>query len=98
LVGVEITFCKKAAHKRPTAIRGERGLSGADILQTRWGGRFFLRTSTLFGAKKFGFYFKFMVSARTRGGGVESVHTFCGQVGGGQFFVILCGRILWTAP
>jgi len=27
--------------------------------------------------------------------GVEPVRTFCGQ--GGQFFAILCGRLLWTA-
>jgi len=30
-------------------------------------------------------------------GGVEPVRTFSGQEGG-QFFAILCGRPLWTAP
>jgi len=32
-------------------------------------------------------------------GGIEAVWTVFGQRGGGsQFFAILCGRILWTAP
>jgi len=38
------------------------------------------------------------VSARIRGRGVEPLSTFFGQGGGGQFFKILCGRPLWTAP
>jgi len=29
--------------------------------------------------------------------GVETVWTFCGQGGWGQFFAILCGHSLWTA-
>jgi len=36
------------------------------------------------------------ISARTKG--VEPVRTFFEQGGGGQFFAILCGRTLWTAP
>jgi len=35
------------------------------------------------------------VSARTKG--VEPVRTFYRQ-GKGQFFAILCGRLLWKAP
>jgi len=40
------------------------------------------------------------VSARTKGGGeeIKPVRTFCGQGGGGQFFAILCGRLLRAAP
>jgi len=56
-----------------------------------------MRTSTLFGTKNFEFFEIYGVSARTRG--VKPVRTFCGQgVKGGQFFVILCRRLLWTAP
>jgi len=59
-------------------------------------GRGFLqmRKSAFFGAKNFGFYEICGVSARTRGRGVLSQ---CGKEEG-QFFVILCGRHLWTAP
>jgi len=59
-----------------------RGSSNADV-----------RT---FGAKTFEFFENFGVSSRTRREGVEPVTTFCGQ--GGQFFVILCGYLLWTDP
>jgi len=41
-------------------------------------------TSALFGAKIIGFFEIHGMSARTRGEG--------------QFFAILCGRPLWTAP
>jgi len=34
---------------------------------------------------------------RTMGEGVETVLTFFGK-GEGQFFAILCGRLLWTVP
>jgi len=44
-----------------------------------------MRTSALFDAKNFGIFEIFDVSVRTRGRG-------------GQFFAILCGRPLWTAP
>jgi len=43
--------------------------------------------------------FKFTVCPhgyRTRG--VEPVRTYCGQGAGGQFFEILCGRLLWDTP
>jgi len=43
-----------------------------------------MRTSALFGAKNIGFFEIYGVSARTGGEG--------------QFFAILCGRPLWTAP
>jgi len=46
-----------------------------------------MRTSTLFGAKSFGFFEIYIVSARIGAGGR-----------GGQFFMILCGRLLWTVP
>jgi len=57
-----------------------------------------MRMSTLFGAKNFGFFEIYGVSAPTKWEGVEPVRTFCGQGGGpgvGQFFfAILCGRLL----
>jgi len=55
-----------------------------------------MRTTALFDTKNFGFFEIYGVSTQT--GGVKPVRTFCGQGGGGQFFVILCGRPLWTAP
>jgi len=54
-----------------------------------------MRTSALFGAKNFGF-FEIYWLVRTDKGGVEPVQTYCRQGGGGQFFAILCGRLLWT--
>jgi len=58
-----------------------------------------MRTFALFGAKNFRFFEIYGVSAdaRTKGEGVEPVRTFFGQGEGGQFFVILCGRLLWLA-
>jgi len=53
-------------------------------------------TSTLFDAKNLRTFEIYDVFTRTRG--VEPVRTFFGQEGGGQFFAILCGRLLWTAP
>jgi len=54
-----------------------------------------MRTSVFFGAKNFGIFEIYGVSARTRE--VQPVRIFCGQGGrGGQFFAILCGRL--TAP
>jgi len=44
-----------------------------------------MRTSVLFGAKNFGLFEIYGVSARTRRERVESVRTFCGQ-GGGSIF------------
>jgi len=44
-----------------------------------------MRFSTLFGAKNFEFFQIYGMSTRTR-------------VSRGQFFAILCGRLLWTAP
>jgi len=84
--------------KKTSAVRERRGgLSSADIFRKRGGGVLQMRTSALFGAKNFEFFEIYGVSERTRGGGrVERVWTFCGQ--GGQFFAILCGRLLWTAP
>jgi len=64
------------------------GQEGRGVLQ--------MRTSALLDAKNFGFFEFYGVSVRTRG--VEPVRTFFGQGGGGQFSMILCGRLLWTAP
>jgi len=47
---------------------------------------------TLFGAKSSDFS-KFMVCPHGQGGMSQ-----CEQGGGGQFFGILCGRLLWTIP
>jgi len=55
-----------------------------------------MRTSKLFGAKKITVFSKFMVCLHEQGR-VEPV-TFCGQGERSQFFAILCGRLLWTAP
>jgi len=54
-----------------------------------------MRTSSLSGAKNFGFFEIYGVSARTRG--IESVWASCGQWRGSKFFAILCGRLLWMA-
>jgi len=35
---------------------------------------------------------------RSQEGGAFPVRTFFGQGGGGQFFAILFGRLVWTAP
>jgi len=43
-----------------------------------------MRTSALFGSKNFGFFRVYVCPH--------------GQGEGGQFFAILCGRLLWTAP
>jgi len=53
-----------------------------------------MRTSALFGTKNFRFFEIYSVSARTREEGVEPERTR----GRDQFFAILCGRLLWTAP
>jgi len=58
------------------------GLSSANILQTR-GGSIQMRTSALFGAKNFGFFEIYGVSARARG--VEPVRTFFGHGEGVNF-------------
>jgi len=57
-----------------------------------------MRTSALFSAKNFAFFKIYGVSTRTRVERVEPVRTFFGQGWRGQFFAILCGRLLWTAP
>jgi len=53
-----------------------------------------MRTSALFGAKFFGFFKIYGVSARTR---LSQGGCFADKRGG-QFFAILCGRPLLTAP
>jgi len=53
-----------------------------------------MRTTALFGAKYYGFFEIYGVSARTRG------LSQCGhfRTSRGKFSVILCRRLLWTAP
>jgi len=53
-----------------------------------------MRTFAFLKVKKFGFS-KFMVCPHRQG---RMGLSQCGQVGGGQFFVILCGHLSWTAP
>jgi len=61
------------------------------------GGALQMRTSALFGAKNFGFFEIDSVS-HGQGGRVEPVGTLCDKGEGSRFFVILCGRLLWTVP
>jgi len=68
---------------------GGRGLFSAYILRTR--GVLQMRTSALLGAKNFGFFKMYCVSAR-----VEPMRTFFGLGGRGQIFAIFCGCSLWT--
>jgi len=84
----------EAVHKRRQQS-GRRVFSSADVLRT-WGGGLQMWMSALFGAKIIGFFEIYGVSARTRG--VKSVRTFFGKGERGQFFAILCRRLLWTAP
>jgi len=58
-----------------------------------------MRTSTLFDAKKSGFFEIYGVSAQTRWERerVEPLWIFCRQGGGVQFFTILYERSLWMA-
>jgi len=47
------------------------------------------------------FFFKnygVSVSARTRGGGLNQCGHLADKGEGVQFFAILCGHLLWTAP
>jgi len=55
-----------------------------------------MRTSADVGAKNFKFFEIYGMSARTRG--VVQCGHFSDKGEGGQFFAILCGRLLWTAP
>jgi len=54
-----------------------------------------MRTSALLNAKNFGFFEIYGVSAQTRGSGLSQCGHFAGKEG--QFFAMLCGRLLWTA-
>jgi len=55
-----------------------------------------MRTSALFGGKNFGIFEIYGMSARTRG--LSQCGHFADKCEGDQFFAILCGRPLWTAP
>jgi len=49
-------------------------------------------------AQKHGFFEIYGTSERTRGkGGVNQCGHFSNKGGRGQFFTILCGRLLWTS-
>jgi len=57
-----------------------------------------MQTSALL-VQKTSNFLKFMVCPHEQWvEGVEQVRSFFRQGKGGQFFVILCGRLLWTAP
>jgi len=57
-----------------------------------------MQTSAVFGAKNFRFFRNlWCVRPDKGGGGVEPVRHFSDK-GRGQFFAILRGRLLWTAP
>jgi len=74
-----------------SAVKGDWGLSRADILRTRREGILQIRTPA---------FFRNLWCARTdmEGGEFEPVRSFCGQGEKGKFFAILCGRLLWTDP
>jgi len=57
-----------------------------------------MRTSALFGAKNIGFFEIFYVSAQTRWEGGRASADILRTSGKGQFYAILCGCLLWTAP
>jgi len=57
--------------------------------------RTFCRQGGFFRWKNIGFFEFYLVAARNRGESVEPVRTKGRE---GQFFAILCGRPLWTAP
>jgi len=91
---VQIFFLRKNAYldkrRRPQSEEfvqcGKGGGGSSDV------------DSTLFGGKNIGFYEIYGVSARTWGRGLSQCGQFVDKEGGGQFFAILCGRLLWTAP
>jgi len=81
-------------HKRRPQL-GRRGVCPVRPLCGQGeGGVFQMRTSALFGAKNFGFFEIYGVSARA--GGLSQCGHFSDK--GVNFFAILCGRPLWTAP
>jgi len=55
-----------------------------------------MRTSALFEEKNLEIFEIYEVSARTRG--LSQFGHFANKGGRDQFFAILCGRPLWTAP
>jgi len=55
-----------------------------------------MRMSALFDAKKLGIFEINLVSARTRG--LSQFGHFADKGEGNQFFAILYGYLLWTAP
>jgi len=76
-----------------TAVRVEGGCP------VRTKGVLQMRTSALFGVINCGFFEIYGVSARSRGKvGLSQCGHFADKEGGGQFFAILCERLLWTAP
>jgi len=74
-ITIMFLFLIRGGHKRRPQSGG-RGLSSADILQTRGEGFFQIQTSALF-AQKPSFFSEFMVCPRYKEGG-EPVRTFFG--------------------
>jgi len=56
-----------------------------------------MRAYALFGAENFGFS-KFTKYPHRQGGGLSQYGHFENKGGRDDFFAILCGRPLWTAP
>jgi len=75
------------------------GLSSADIFVDKGEGEIFSCRRPHFLVHNTSHFSKFMVCPHGQGVGVvEPVGTFCEQGRLGQFFTIMCGRLLWTAP
>jgi len=85
-------------HKRPSIkdVRSQ-GFVQCGHFADKGGGKVLqMRTSARFGTKTSDFS-KFMVCPHGQGGLSQCGH-FSDKRGGGQFFEILCVRLLWTAP
>jgi len=78
---------------------GGGGLSSANILRTRRRGWFFgYGRPHLLVQKNFGFIEIYGVPTRARGRRLSQFGHFADKGEWGQFFAILCGRLLWSAP
>jgi len=87
-------FIEPYDHLVLEAVHKRRPQSGGRVFVQYGQGRVLqMRTSALFGEKNVEFFEIYGVSARKGGRGIEPLRTFYGQ-----FFAILYGRLLWTAP
>jgi len=92
-------FCKRPFIKDVSSQRGGEIRPVRTFFSNREGERVLqIRTSTLFGAKKLGFFEIYDMSAQTREGGLASADIFRTRGKESQFFAILCRRLLWTDP